>query len=110
MKLLFDQNLSSRLVVALTDFYPESRHVRDIGLQAAIDEEVWSYALRHGLTIVSKDIDFHQRSLLFGSPPQVIWIALGNCSTDEIATLLRSRHKDVLAFERNVEAAFLILT
>jgi predicted nuclease of predicted toxin-antitoxin system len=34
---------------------------------------------------VSKDTDFHQRSFLFGGPPKVVWIRLGNCSTEDIA-------------------------
>jgi predicted nuclease of predicted toxin-antitoxin system len=31
MKLLFDQNLSHRLVSALASEYPDSVHVRDVG-------------------------------------------------------------------------------
>lgn len=38
------------------------------------DTEVWNYAAEHGCTIVSKDADFHQRSLLLGAPPKVVWI------------------------------------
>ncbi len=110
MKLLFDQNLSFRFIELFSDIYPGSAHVRDVGLQAAKDEAVWLYARQHGLTIISKDVDFHQRSLLFGAPPRVIWIALGNCSTDDIATLLRNRHRDILDFEQMSEAVFLALT
>ncbi len=109
VKLLLDQNLSSRLLSAIGDLYPGSIHVRDVKLQSATDEVVWKYAHQHGLMIVSKDVDFHQRSLVFGAPPKVIWIALGNCSTDEIADLLRNRHPDIAAFEQNPQAAFLLL-
>ncbi|MBZ5546083.1 MAG: DUF5615 family PIN-like protein, partial [Acidobacteriia bacterium] len=80
MKLLFDQNLSPRLVQALASVYPDSVHVRDCGLQHADDESVWEFAGRNGFTIVSKDSDFRQRSFLFGFPPKVIWVRLGNCS------------------------------
>ena len=110
MKLLFDHNLSYRLVILLTDCYPGSVHVREVNLQTALDEAVWDYALKHDLTIVSKDADFHQRSLVVGAPPKVIWIGLGNCSTSDIEALLRVRHRDVLAFEQNSAAAFLLLT
>ena len=37
MKLLFDQNLSHRLVNALRHEYPDSHHVRDVGLSEAKD-------------------------------------------------------------------------
>jgi predicted nuclease of predicted toxin-antitoxin system len=71
---------------------------------------VWVYAAQHGLTILSKDSDFQQRALLYGPPPKVIWIRLGNCTTAAIATLLRARHEDVHAFEADTVAALLVLS
>jgi predicted nuclease of predicted toxin-antitoxin system len=64
MRFLFDQNLSHKLVLLLADHFPDSVHVRDIGLEAADDHSVWNYALSEGLVIVSKDSDMHQRSFL----------------------------------------------
>ena len=110
MRLLFDQNLSPRLVHELADCYPESLHVRDIGLQSSPDETVWIYAAEHGLTIVSKDADFHQRSLLFGPPPKVVWIRRGNCSTSDIEALLRAHRTALSAFEGDAVKAFLALS
>lgn len=62
MSLLFDQNLSPRLVSILSDIFPGSVHVREIGLERAEDSAVWAHAAQHGFAIVSKDPDFHQRS------------------------------------------------
>lgn len=109
MTLLFDQNLSPHLVIALGDLYPGSTHVRDMGLQAADDGVVWSYAVQHRLVIVSKDADFHQRSFLEGPPPKVMWIQRGNCTTAEIEAVLRTSHREVLAFVHDEAAAFLAL-
>ncbi len=109
MKLLFDQNVSPRLVPALASLYPGSAHVRDLGLKTADDDAIWNYALEHGFTIVSKDADFRQRSFLFGHPPKVVWVRLGNCSTQEIEALLRIHHGDLLAFEQDASASFLML-
>lgn len=109
MKLLFDQNLSPRLVEALQDLYPGSVHVREVGLANASDESVWTYAAQQGLTIISKDTDFHQRSFLSGHPPKVIWIRRGNCSTTEIEAILRARHPDLQGFEKDTVGAFLAL-
>ncbi len=72
MRLLFDQNLSFRLVNVLADLYAGSVHVRDVGLEAADDDAVWEYAKANRLVIVSKDSDFHHRSILRGFPPKVI--------------------------------------
>ncbi|MDQ3814669.1 MAG: DUF5615 family PIN-like protein, partial [Armatimonadota bacterium] len=48
MKLLFDQNISHRLVRALADVYPDSQHLRDVGLKEASDSAIWDYARLHG--------------------------------------------------------------
>ena len=110
MSLLFDQNLSHRLVALLVEEFPGSVHVRDVGLATADDQVVWLHAKEQGLTIVSKDSDFQQRALLLGHPPKVIWLRLGNCTTAAITTLLRARLDDVLAFEADPVAAFLVLS
>jgi len=109
VKLLFDHNLSYRLVAALRDLYPGSVHVREVELQAVDDEVVWDYARDHGFVIVSKDAGFHQRSLVLGAPPKFVWIRLGNCSTDDILALLKSHHPDLLAFEGTPDVSFLAL-
>ena len=79
MRLLFDQNLSPRLVAMLADLHAGSTHVRNESLQMADDDVVWAYAIQQGFVIVSKDADFHQR------------------------------HADVLAFEQDQAASLLAL-
>jgi predicted nuclease of predicted toxin-antitoxin system len=107
--LLFDQNLSHHLVERLDDLYPGSMHVRELGLASASDIDVWEYGRANGFAIVSKDSDFHQRSLLDGFPPKIVWVQRGNCPTAEIEALLRSRKAELIAFEADPEGAFLEL-
>ena len=109
MKLLFDQNLSHRLVADLLALYPDSSHVRLAGLERATDADVWSYARNQGFTIVTKDADFYERSLLQGHPPKVIWIRRGNCSTSLIADILRGSHVTIEAFAQDEALAALLL-
>lgn len=85
-------------------------HVREVGLQAADDEAVWAHARTHGLIIVSKDSDFHQRSFVFGHPPKVIWIRRGNCSTTAVEQILREHRQDVALFAESSDGAFLALS
>jgi predicted nuclease of predicted toxin-antitoxin system len=59
--------------------------------------------------IVSKDSDMHQRSFLFGHPPKVIWVRLGNCSTSDIEALLRANLDSIESFFDDEEASFLSL-
>ena len=110
MKLLFDQNLSHKLARRLADLFPDSTHVREIGLKEAEDPAVWEYAKQQGFMIVSKDSDFHQRSFVFGFPPKVVWIRLGNCTTAEVEQVIRKNFNSIKAFAEDEEAAFLILS
>lgn len=89
MKLLFDENLSPKLPRLLADLFPDSLHVRDVGMKATDDPIVWDYAKNNDFMIVSKDADMHDLSLVFGNPPKVIWLRLGNCSTRQVENLLR---------------------
>jgi predicted nuclease of predicted toxin-antitoxin system len=110
MKLLFDENLSHKLVPLLADLFPDSAHVRDVGLKAADDPVVWEYARDNNLMIVSKDSDMHQRSFVFGYPPKVVWVRLGNCSTSDVEQLLRRRLVSIKTFYEDVNASFLSLS
>jgi predicted nuclease of predicted toxin-antitoxin system len=80
MKLLFDENLSRRIVPFLQQSYPESTHVALVGLQAATDAKVWEFAKTHGHVIVTRDADFLDLSLQHGQPPKVIWLRTPNLS------------------------------
>ena len=95
MKLLFDQNLSPRLVLRLSLLYPGSVHVSNIGLDRARDDVLWNYAREHGYTIVTQDVDFSEMSDVLGFPPKVIWIRRGNCSTSQVELILR-QHRDAI--------------
>ena len=90
MKLLFDQNLSRKLVSRLADIFPESSHVQSHGLAEKTDTEIWEFAKANDFCIVTQDADFAERSRLYGSPPKVIWLRCGNAPTREIEALIRA--------------------
>ena len=109
MKLLFDHNLSYRLVGRLGDAFPGSQHVRSVGLHEASDHALWEYASSKGFTIVSKDEDFHQLSFLRGPPPKVVWVKLGNRTTGDVERVLRERLSELLKFDDDEDAAFTVV-
>lgn len=109
MKLLFDENLSPRLVRLLADVYPESSHVHELGFGADSDTAIWSFAAEHGWTIVSKDSDFANRGLTLGAPPKIIWVRLGNCRVHAVEALLRQALPSVQEFHSDPELAVLAL-
>lgn len=109
MSLLFDENLSRRLVGLLAAEYPGSEHVESAGLLGADDLTVWNYAAARGLMVVSKDSDLRHLALLHGPPPKVIWLRVGNGPTAAVVALLRAHVADVQAFAADPALALLVL-
>jgi predicted nuclease of predicted toxin-antitoxin system len=109
VRLLFDEQLSEELVSLLTDLFPDSLHVRLLGAGGAADPVVWQLARDHGCLLVTKDEDFHRLSVLRGAPPKVVWLRVGNCTTHDVAELLRNRAGDLRTFEAHGEATLLEL-
>lgn len=109
MKLLFDQNLSHRLPQILEDIFPHSIHVRNIRFVEATDTQIWEYAKANDFTIVSKDTDFQQRSLLHGHPPKVVWLRVGNCPVKIIEDLLRAHSVSIHTFGHDENKSYLVL-
>ena len=109
MKLLFDQNLSPRLPRLLVDIFPDSAHVRELGMRDATDTKIWEYAKANGFAIVSKDSDFQARSLLLGHPPKFIWLRVGNCPVKTIEVLLRNQSVAIHTFDIDLNKSHLML-
>lgn len=109
MKLLFDQNLSPRLVSLLSDLYPDSAHTSNLDLGCAPDDKVWDFARNNGFIIVSKDADFSEMTVVRGFPPKVVWIRRGNCATGDIADILRRDFSMVEELAKNASLGILLL-
>ena len=91
MKLLFDQNISYRIVSKLKNTFPEAKQVREIGLENSTDRVIWEYSKRNDFTVVTFDADFYDMSNLYGHPPRIIWLRTGNRRTSDLAKLLIDR-------------------
>lgn len=109
MKLLFDHNLSPRLVKILADIYPYSNHLYLMGLDQKSDDIIWKTAKKEDYIIITKDSDFNELSVFHGFPPKVIWIRKGNCSTKIIELLLRNNYDAIVAFYQDPNIGILIL-
>lgn len=95
MKSLFDHNLSPKLVTRLSDLFPGSEHVFPLGMFTADDREIRLFAAVNDFVVVTKDADYSELYSLLGSPPKIIWIRRGNCSTDDVGTILRNHIGDI---------------
>ncbi len=110
MKLLFDANLSHKLVSRLSDVFPGSSHVRMIGSKKESDLAIWDYARDHGFTVVTLDEDFYDLSCYLGPPPKVIWLRIGNQATSIYEKIFRDQSDFILRFGIDPDIACLELT
>jgi predicted nuclease of predicted toxin-antitoxin system len=78
-------------------------------LGSSDDEAIWQYARDNGFTIISKDSDFQERSVLRGHPPKVVWLRATNCTTALIENLLLTASPLVTRFIQEDEESCLIL-
>lgn len=97
MKLLFDQQLSRRLVGRLSDLYPQSEHTSNLALGRATDADVYRAARNGGFVLVTVDADFLALSARFGRPPLVVHLRAGNCTLDVAEQLLRTAAGELAA-------------
>lgn len=109
MKLLFDQNLSPKMPARVADIFPGSKHVMNVGLDTAPDQQVWDYAEANDFTIVSKDADYPNLVALRGHPPKVVWLQLGNCTTRQVEAALRANHLAIEALGNDPSAGVIAI-
>jgi predicted nuclease of predicted toxin-antitoxin system len=95
VRLLFDQNISYKIIAKISGHFPDSLHVREAILQESSDREIWEFAKTNSYTIVTYDSDFSNLVSILGHPPKVIWIKSGNNSTDFLVSLL-TNHVDII--------------
>ncbi|GAB4260130.1 MAG: DUF5615 family PIN-like protein [Vicingaceae bacterium] len=103
MKLLFDQNISYKVVKAIDTDFPGSTQVKFEHLNNATDKEIWEFAKRNGFCIVTFDADFYDLMMIKGFPPKIIWLRTGNASNEKLIKLLKSKKEILMAFNDDNE-------
>ncbi|MFC3416563.1 DUF5615 family PIN-like protein [Algoriphagus hitonicola] len=88
MSLLFDQNISPKILKILPLQFSGSSQVRFEGLENSSDLEIFHYAKKKHFTIVSFDSDFIDLNGIYGTPPKIIYLNTGNLITKNISDLL----------------------
>ncbi len=101
MKLLFDQNISFRIIEKISNLFPDSKQVRQINLENCKDLEIWEFAKENDYVIVTFDSDFYDLGMLKGIPPKVIWLRTGNTTTENVSRILMKNHDLIREFAEN---------
>jgi len=99
--LLFDQNISFRIVKKIQDTFPNSKQIKELGLENYSDNEIWKFAKNKNFTIVTFDSDFFEISNLKGHPPKIIWLRTGNTTTENIVEILKLKEDLIKDFIEN---------
>ncbi len=108
MKLLFDQNISFRLVKHIRDIFPEAKQVRELGLENVADIQIFNFAKNNNYAIVTFDADFCDLSVLKGYPPKIIWLKIGNTTTRKLEEVFRNHFQLINLFEFEDKACLVI--
>lgn len=98
MKLLFDQNISFRIVKLLANDFMDCKQVKMLGLEDKSDFSIWEYAKQNDYVIVTFDADFADISYVRGTPPKIIWLRVGNKTTKSIAEILIENKNLIMEF------------
>ena len=107
MKLLFDQNIWFRVAKNIQEIFLGAQHVSDLRLEGVNDIVIWSFAKSNGYCIVTFDFDFIDLSTLKGFPQKIIWLRLGNSTTDKLIARLRTDATIIKEFLESTDTAFL---
>jgi len=113
VKLLFDQNISFRVVQQINNIFQEAKHVKDFELQFASDQQIWAFAKANEFSIVTFDSDFYDLTTLKGHPPKIIWLRIGNTSSLNLAIVITKHQLIIHSFlkeERYKEIGCLEIT
>jgi len=102
MKLLLDENLSRRIVPFLQHAFPGSTQVALLGLQSATDQDIWNRAKSDGYVVVTRDADFQELALVWGSPPKVVRLRTPNLNRASVLEMLLD-HKDQIHHALEIE-------
>ena len=89
MKFLVDHQLPVALARFIAMQGHEAEHVRDLGLQEALDTVIWQHASARGLVIVSKDEDFTFLAGVPGGTGKLVWVRIGNCRKQALLEAFR---------------------
>lgn len=81
-------------------------HVNDIP-SIHSDTDIWEYALKNRLTIITKDTDFYYRHLSSVNNPKIVWIRINNVKKRVFISLIENIWNEVE--EMLLSSSFIII-
>ena len=103
MKLLFDQNISYRIIEKISNLFPGSLQEKQAGLQDSKNSDIWDYTKKNDFSIVIFNSDFNDLSMIKESPPKIIWLRTGNTSTENIFQVIKENQELITKFLKDID-------
>ncbi len=66
LNLLFDANISFRILELIKSHFPNASHAKDHNLNSATDISIWNFAQKNNFCIVTKDSNFNDLAITRG--------------------------------------------
>ena len=88
MNLLFDQNISPRILKILPQQFSNCQQVRFVGLEDSSDFEIFQFARKNDFAVVTFDSDFVDLNAMHGTPSKIVYLNTGNLTTSNVSELL----------------------
>jgi len=105
MKLLFDENLSPKLPWGA--LFPDSRRVRDCG--GHLMDRFGNLREKTGSALFQRILIFSKEAFLFGHPPKVVWLRLGNCTRERVIQLMTVHQQQMERYNKAPFESVLLL-
>jgi len=106
LQLLADENISWRLKRLLSEW--DVLPANEINSGAKItDKIIWQHAKMNNYTILTFDEDFVELHNLYGHPPKIIWLRMGNVTTQDVAKRLTQLQASIMAFSEDEQSGVL---
>lgn len=83
--------------------------MRQLGLEDEDDRVIWQYARDNGHVIVTFDSDFYDFSVVWGTPPKIVWLRSSGQTSTNVERMLLEHHGIISAFVERSDLACLEL-
>ena len=95
MRMMFNYLIDENLPSDLRFWNKENfTHLSEI-LNVKYDTDIWQYAIKNDLIIITKDTNFYYRSLASSVAPKVVWIKTGKMKKKRFNRFIKSSWRKV---------------
>src|SRR5205085_12639617 len=95
MRMMFNYLIDENLPADLPFWRKENfTHLSEV-LNVKYDTDIWLYAIKNDLIIITKDTNFYYRSLASSVVPKVIWIKAGKMKKKKFNRFIKSSWRRV---------------